>query len=117
LKRVTDNAKKEYLENISNEIMEVQRKGRYNLMYKKTKELGWKEIQEIQNIGIEDFQGNRTVEQSQLLKVGKITMLNYTIELVDQQPQKLNLKRKKMQTRRAHILCKVKWKSHQGKEE
>ena len=42
LKRATDNAKKEYLENICNEIMEFQRTGRYDLMYKKTKELGWK---------------------------------------------------------------------------
>ena len=37
LKRATDNAKKEYLENICNEIMEFQRTGRYDLMYMKTK--------------------------------------------------------------------------------
>ena len=37
---------------------------RYDLMYIKTKELGWKENQGIQNIGIEDSQGNRIVEQS-----------------------------------------------------
>jgi len=30
----------------------------------KTKELGWKEMQGIQNIGIEDSQGNRIVQQS-----------------------------------------------------
>ena len=35
LKRVTDNAKKEYLENICIEIMEFQRTGRYDLMYLK----------------------------------------------------------------------------------
>jgi len=40
LKRATDNAKKEYLENICNEIMEFQRTGRYDLMYIKTKQLG-----------------------------------------------------------------------------
>jgi len=40
LKRATDNAKKEYLENICNGIMEFQRTGRYDLMYMKTKELG-----------------------------------------------------------------------------
>ena len=40
LKRATDSAKKEYLENICNEIMELQRTGRYDLMYMKTKELG-----------------------------------------------------------------------------
>jgi len=42
LKRATEMAKKEYLENICNEIMEFQRTGRYDLMYMKTKELGWK---------------------------------------------------------------------------
>ena len=43
----------------------------------KTKELGWKETQGIQNIGIEDSQGNRIVEQSQVLKVWE----NYITEL------------------------------------
>jgi type I site-specific restriction endonuclease len=37
LNRATDNAKKEYLENICNKIMEFQRTGRYDLMYMKTK--------------------------------------------------------------------------------
>ena len=50
LKRATDNAKKEYLENICNKIMEFQRTGRYDLMYMKTKELGWKETQGIQTL-------------------------------------------------------------------
>jgi len=64
LKRATDNAKKKYLKNICKEIMEFQSTGRYDLMYMKTKELGWKENQGIQNIGIEDSQGNGIVEQS-----------------------------------------------------
>jgi hypothetical protein len=34
--------------------MEYQRRGRYDLMYMKTKELGWRETQGIQNIVIED---------------------------------------------------------------
>jgi len=45
----------------------------------KTKELGWKENQRIQNIGIEDSQGNRRVEQSQVLKIWE----NYITELHD----------------------------------
>jgi hypothetical protein len=49
-------------------------KGRYDLMYLKTKELGWKETQGIQNIGIEDSQGNRIVSQSQVLKIGRIIL-------------------------------------------
>jgi len=48
LKRTTLNAKKECLENMCNEIMEFQRTGRYDLVYMKTKELGWKETQGIQ---------------------------------------------------------------------
>jgi len=64
LKRATDNTKKKYLENICNEIMEFQRTGRCDSMYMKTKELGWKETQGSQNIGIEDFQENRIVQQS-----------------------------------------------------
>ena len=79
MKRDTDNAKKEYLENICNEIMEFQRTGRYDFMYMKTKGLGWKETQGIQTIGIEDFQANRKVEQSQVLKIWD----NYMTELRD----------------------------------
>ena len=48
-------------------------------MYMKTKELGWKETQGIQNIGIEDSQGNRVVEQNQVLKIWE----NYITELYD----------------------------------
>jgi NACalpha-BTF3-like transcription factor len=45
----------------------------------KTKELGWKETQGIQNIGIKDSQGNRVVEQSQVLKIWE----NYITEQYD----------------------------------
>ena len=69
MKSVTDNAKKEYLKNICKEIMEFQRTGHYDLMCMKTKELGWKENQGIQNIGIKDSQGNKIVEKSQVLKI------------------------------------------------
>ena len=79
LKRATEKARKEYLENICNEIMEMQRTGRYDLMYMKTKELGWKETQGIQNIGIEDSQGNRIVDQRHVLKIWE----NYVTELYD----------------------------------
>jgi len=69
LKRATVNAKKEYLENICNEIMEFQRTVRFDLMHIETKELGWKETQGIQNIDIEESQGNRIVDQSQVPKI------------------------------------------------
>jgi hypothetical protein len=45
----------------------------------KTKELGWMETQEIQNNGIEDSQGNRIVEGSQVMKIWE----NYIRELYD----------------------------------
>jgi len=83
LKRFTHNAKKEYLENICKEIMEFQRTRRYDLMYMKTKELGWRENQGIRNIGIEDSQGNRIVEESQVLKIWENYIRNYTVALID----------------------------------
>jgi hypothetical protein len=43
----------------------------------KAKELGWKETQGIQNSGIKDSQGNRLVEQNQVLKIWE----NYISEL------------------------------------
>ena len=49
LKRATEKAKKEYLENTCTEFMEFHRTGHYDLMYLKTKELGWKETQGIKN--------------------------------------------------------------------
>ena len=77
LKRAIGNAKKEYFDNICNEIMEFQRRGRYDLIYMKTKEIVWKEAQGIQNIGIKDSQVYRRVEQIQVLKIWK----NYITEL------------------------------------
>ena len=50
-----------------------------NETYTELKELGWKETQGIQNIGIEDSQGNRTVDQKQVLKIWE----NYVTELYD----------------------------------
>ena len=40
LKRTTEKAKKECLENACTEIMEFHRRGHYDVMYMKTKELG-----------------------------------------------------------------------------
>jgi hypothetical protein len=79
LKRATDKATKEHPENICDKIMEFQRAGCY-LMYMKTDELGQKEIQGIQNIGIEDSPGNVVVGQRQVLKIWE----NYIAELYDQ---------------------------------
>jgi hypothetical protein len=67
-KAATDNTKEEYLESICDEIIEFQRTGSYDLMYMKTKELGWKENHGIQNIGIEDSQGN-IIDQRLVLQI------------------------------------------------
>jgi hypothetical protein len=60
--------------------MEFHRTGRYDFIYMKTKELGWKETQGIQNIGIEDF-------QRQVLKIWE----NYVTELYDRPNRPENL--------------------------
>jgi hypothetical protein len=79
LKRATDNDKKEYLKSICEEIIEYQRTGRYDLMYMKTKELGWKENHWIQNIGIEESQGNIITDQRRVLQIRE----NYITERYD----------------------------------
>ena len=79
MKRATEKVKREYLENACTGIMEFHRTGHYDLMYMKTRELGWRETQGIQNIGIEDSQGNRIEDQKQVLKIWE----NYVTELCD----------------------------------
>jgi hypothetical protein len=54
----------------------------------KTKELGWKEIQGIKNIGIEDSKGKRIGEQIQVLKIWE----NYISELYDRSNRPETLK-------------------------
>jgi hypothetical protein len=71
------------------EITEFQRTWRYDLMYMKTKELGWRKNLGVQTIGIEDLQKNRIIEQSQVLKI----LENYITELHDRpnRPQTLEV--------------------------
>jgi hypothetical protein len=69
LKRATEKAKKECHERIRDESKEFERNGRCDLMYMNTKDLGWKENRGIQNIGIEDSQGNIIVDKRQVLKI------------------------------------------------
>jgi hypothetical protein len=78
LKRAT-NAKKEYLESTCDEIIGFQRTGRYDLMYMKTKKLDWKENHGIQNIGIENSQGNIITDLRRVLQIWE----NYITELYD----------------------------------
>jgi hypothetical protein len=79
LKRATDNAKKEFLESIWDEIIEFQRTGCYGLMYMKREELDWHENHGIKNIGIEDSQGNIIIDHRRVLQIWE----NYITELYD----------------------------------
>jgi len=63
LKKATHNAQKEYLDSKCHEIIEFQRTGHYDLMYMKTKALGWKEKHGIQNVYIEDYKVNTIVDR------------------------------------------------------
>jgi hypothetical protein len=71
-RRATDKAKLEYLESKCDEITELQRTVRYDLMYGKVKELDRKDNNGIQTVGIEESQGNMTVDQKQVLKIWEI---------------------------------------------
>jgi len=75
--RATEKAENEYVEYICKVVIEFRLRDHYDLTYTNTKELGWKETQEIQNIGIEYSQGNRIVDQKQVLKIWE----NYVTEL------------------------------------
>jgi hypothetical protein len=56
-------------------------------MYMKTKDLGWKKTQGIQNIGVGDSQGNRIIHQRQVLKIWE----NYVTEIYDRPNRPENL--------------------------
>jgi hypothetical protein len=88
LRRTTDKAKLEYLESKCDEIMELQRTGRYDLMYRKAKELYRKENNGIRTLGIEDSQGNMIVDQKQVLKIWEV----YAEELYEGAYRPENLK-------------------------
>lgn len=53
MKRATDKAKIEYLDSMLRQHG-ISKKRRYDLMYMKTKDVGWKENRGIQNNGIEE---------------------------------------------------------------
>jgi hypothetical protein len=110
LRRATDKAKLEYLESKCDEITELQRTGRYDLMYRKAKELDGKENNGIQTVGVEDSQGNMIVDQTQVLKIWEI----YVEELYDQanRPENLNVELEEDvdKDHKALTSYRVKWK-------
>jgi hypothetical protein len=46
--------------------MELERTGRYDLLYLKTKERGWEDNRENQNISIETLEGRSIVHQKEV---------------------------------------------------
>ena len=67
IEKDSDKAKKEYLENIRQEIMELKRAGRHE-----GKEMCSKEHHRIQNIGTEDSKGNTIVDKTKVLRIWEI---------------------------------------------
>ena len=84
LNRATNSAIKSILSICDN--MEFPTTGCYDLMYMKTKELGWK-IHRIQNTSSEDSQGNITIFHRQVLRIRE----NYITELYNRPNQPENL--------------------------
>ena len=106
-------AKKGHLEDMCDESIEFQRMRRYDLMCMKKKKLGWKENQGTQNIGIEDSQGNITIDQIHVLKVGE----NYITEIHHRTNRREKLRvETEEEVAEDEIFCTVKWKSCQGDE-
>jgi hypothetical protein len=74
-------ANKEHPDSICDDIIEIQRTGRYDVTYLKTKELGWKESQGIKNIDIEDPNG---IYYTQVLEIWDNYITGSKIDLIDQ---------------------------------
>ena len=91
LRRETDRAKEKYMEEMCKEIEELERKGRYDLMYEKTKEFGGRERKAVRSFGIEDSRGQLISGQAEMLKVWE----SYIGELYDKEhrPQHINIER------------------------
>ena len=58
----TDRAKEVYMKEICKEIIDLLKKGRYDLMYQKTQQLGGRTSKVKETFEIEDNQGNIVTE-------------------------------------------------------
>jgi hypothetical protein len=65
LRRETDRAKKE----IGEEIMGLQKKGRYDLMYQNAQKLGRRTSKAIRTFGIEENRGSILTDRRQTLRI------------------------------------------------
>ena len=58
LRRETHRVKNVYMEEICEEIMDLKKKGRYDLLYQKAQQLGGRTSKAIRAYGTKDNQGN-----------------------------------------------------------
>jgi hypothetical protein len=69
LRRETDRAKEVYMEEICEEIMDIYKKGSYDLMYQMAQQLGRRTIKALRTFMIEDNQGNIVTDHRQALRI------------------------------------------------
>jgi hypothetical protein len=69
LRRETDRAKEVYMKEICKEIMTLQKKCRYDLMYQKAQLLGGRTSKAIRTFGIEDTQGKIVTDHRRALGI------------------------------------------------
>ena len=93
IRRETDEAKKKYIESVCDEIMELQRRGRYDLMYQKARSLEWKNSNGSTRFGIENNDGTVVSDQKEILKVWE----DYIATLYDKEnrPQEIMIEEEK----------------------
>ena len=71
LRRETDRAKKVrvYIKEICEQIMNLQKKGRYDLMYQKAKQIGGRTSKAIRTFVIKNNQGSIVTDHRQALRI------------------------------------------------
>jgi hypothetical protein len=69
LRKETDRAKEVYMKEICEEIMDIQKKGSYDLMYQNAQQLGGRTSKAIRTFGIEDNQGNIVTDHRRALRI------------------------------------------------
>ena len=82
------------MEEMLEEIMDFQKKGRYDLMYKHAQQLGGRTNKAIRTFGIEDNQGNIVTVHRQALRIWekciKTCMIRKIAQKILQLKQKTN---------------------------
>ena len=72
MRREFDRAKEVYMEEICEEILDLQKNGRYDLIYQKAQKLEGRTSKGIRTFGIEDNQGNIVTDHQLALRIREI---------------------------------------------